>query len=283
MAVETIGATTASSLGTTVTSNASANTKGTYAVLSASTSDACDGVIVVIGRTSVSTDFLVDIATGAESSETDLISNLPVQSRSSVFTTPAFYIPVPISAGTRITARCQSNTGGASCTVLCYLISFDNVHVDSDTTAIVTYGATTADSGGTSIDPGGVANTKGSYVEITSSTTADAKFIIPMVAGQNNAIRTGGSWLLDIAKDSGPEVDIISNLYFDTHTNTDSILPTVYPPIPVEVSSGTRLAVRAQSDITDATDRLLDVILITVNGTASGGSGGGGFSAWIGK
>jgi hypothetical protein len=276
MAITTIGAVTASSLGTTLTSGG-ANTKGSYVELEDSTAADCDGVIVVIGRTSDASDFMVDIATGAESSETDLIANLPIQSRSSVFTTSAYYIPVPISSGTRVSARCQSSTAGSdTCSVICYLVSFDTVHVDNDTTAIVTIGANTADTGGVEIDPGAMANTKGSYVEVKDSTAANTKFIIPMVAGKGNAARTGGSWLLDIATGAAmSESVIIANLYFDAHTATDAILPQVYPPIPIEVASGTRLSVRAQSDITDATDRLLDVILILVNGTAAPAGGGG--------
>jgi hypothetical protein len=60
---------------------------------------------------------------------------------------------------------------------------------------------------------------------------------------------------------SGSEKIILPNLFMTTHTTSDEIAPSVFGPYSVYIPSGTRLAVRAQCSITDATDRTFDAMI----------------------
>ena len=259
-----------------------AHTKGDYLELEDSTTFASDGIIVVstIGSDSTA-EALIDLATGAAASESDKLANFPV-ARNGDATPWAGLFPLQIPTSTRVASRFQSTSTTAAVRTAVYLIAKDTVAFH-ECTSCVTYGANTTDTGGVSIDPGATINTKGAYIEITSSTSADIKWLAIGLANQANQTRTAANFLVDIATGAeSSESIIISNLYFGALSVPDVVGPFYFPPIPIEIASGTRIAVRAQCDINDATDRLFDIILFGFNGTASGGSGGGGFSAWMG-
>jgi hypothetical protein len=127
--VGTVGFVSASTHGTAITPSATANTKGSYSQLIAST--ASDYVGFVLGfdlqNASVTTvqSFLLDLAIGAAASEVNIVSNFSVFSvvASSFRVAPAnsaFY-PIQIPAGTRLSARVQSSiASGAAVGVTFY-------------------------------------------------------------------------------------------------------------------------------------------------------------------
>jgi len=283
MAVETLSGSidTSISAAAVLAANGSANTKGAYTQWVASSSFASDGIILsgIAGGTAQG-DYLIDIATGAAASESDKIANFPLSRQVSVPTQAQSVIfPLQIAAGTRIAARQQSTTTTGVIRASAHIIKKDTVSFH-DMTECVTYGANTADSGGTSVDPGASTNTKGAYSEISASTSADIKWLMVCIQNQNNTTRLSANYLLDIATGAAAaESVIISNIYLVATAESDTILPHYIGPFPVEIPAGTRLSARAQSGINDATDRLFDVILLGFNGTASGGSGGAHFSA----
>lgn len=280
MAVETIGADTTNTRGTVLTAG-SANTKGSYVELSASVSTTCSAVAVAIFSANQNVDYLVDIATGAASAETDLIANIQTNRPTTAVAVRYFVFPIAITSGTRVSARCQASTGAATCRVVMYLFSGTSNFLGG--TGAVNYGANAADSGGTSIDPGGSANTKGAYTEITASTSSDIKWVTVMLGNQTNAARASAEFLLDIATGSaGSESVVLNNVYFVT-TSTGSTITAVGVSFPVTIASGTRIAARAQCTIIDATDRLFDIVLMGDDSSAGGAvSGGPTFSAFIG-
>lgn len=281
MSVITLGAVTSGSTqGTAVTPNASANTKGSYVEFTSSLSDNTTGLIVVgNGTAPASGDILLDIATGAASSETDVIANIPFARVNSVFESWTRFFPLKIASGSRIALRTQCSGASGGATFVLYAIKEETTFSNMD--SIVTYGANTADSGGTSIDPGGTANTKGSWTEITSSTSADIDWLTLCIGNQANAARSAAFWHLDIGTGAaGAETAVIQNLWFRCDATNTLINSGGFPPLPVSIASGTRIAVRAQSSIIDATDRLLDVVLHGANGSAASG-GGASFGAYI--
>jgi hypothetical protein len=171
--------------------------------------------------------------------------------------------PVKIPAGTRISARSQASTGAS--VVRCSVILFSQGFLPGQPLGIVTtYGAVTADSGGTSIDPGGSANTLGSYVEITATTTYPIRYLAIAIGNQKNGTRSSQSWLVDISVGPATETVLISRLALNCSTSPDSVMPQVFNMMPVNIPAGTRITVRAQSDGIDATDRLFDVVLYGV-------------------
>lgn len=247
------------SRGTSVTGGA-ANTKGSYVQLTASTAIEADGFWLQVDGGSGIDDYLFDIAVGASSSEVDIISNYLATLRN-LGGTVVSYWSIPIPVGTRISARVQETTGSVAARVSLTLVNWGQGKTASYG-SVTTYGANTADSGGVQIDPGGVANTKGAYSEITSSTSKAHKAIAICIGGQDNAVRNAAGWYLYVAVGgAGSEVDIIDGLGLTVNTAGDMIAPNFYGPFPVNIPASTRLAVAAQCSDTDATDRLIDVTI----------------------
>lgn len=117
--IETNGANTADSGAQQLDPGATANTKGAYAQLTASSGFVYRYVVVIIGNQAQSTrtaiTWLVDIATGAAASEQVIISNIACRCPlANVNLYSCFVIPVEIPAGSRIAARCQASANTAT-------------------------------------------------------------------------------------------------------------------------------------------------------------------------
>jgi hypothetical protein len=108
-----------STTGTSISPSATANTKGSFAQLVASTAKDYSGLLVILnarGGTSLAI-YAVDIAIGSSGNETVVVNNLMAQSALVQFA--PLFIPMEIPAGTRISARCQSTaTSGAAIIIL---------------------------------------------------------------------------------------------------------------------------------------------------------------------
>jgi len=237
-------------------------------------------VVAVLGGTSGG-DFLFDIGTGGAGVETAVISNCLANVVSSASNTFMFTFPVAISAGTRVSARYQCTSTTPKVYAVAYLGSTNSIPLTGCTAT--TYGAATGDSGGTSIDAGGTANTKGSYTEIIASTTDDIDWLAINVQHANTSLTGFVSWFVDIATGgSGSESNVINNIFLQSSSSMSACIPNSYIVLPVTIASGTRIAARCQCIGNNATDRLLDVTLIGYNGTAAAGGGGAHFSASFG-
>jgi hypothetical protein len=99
--------------GTSVTAASSANSKGSWAQLIASTTRKVVGIVVLMHQSGTG-KFMVDIGTGASGSESVLIPDVYVNFGGSYGAgSAAVFFPVQIPAGTRIAARCQCSTASA--------------------------------------------------------------------------------------------------------------------------------------------------------------------------
>lgn len=282
MSVTVIGADTAVSGGTELTNPVSTNTKSDWTQISASTAAAANALIVEVIGFSAAGDVLLDIGTGAGGAESVLVENLHFRSDNGLTKAFYFYLPVSIAAGTRVAARYQATATTVDVWFIMHLCNDANNILLTGCTP-VTYGAATTDSGGTGVDPGASTNTKGGYAEISAATSADIDWLTVFVGSRNNAAPATTSWLVDIATGAAlSESVVIPNIYFHTHASNDVIDYHAIGPFPVTIPSGTRLSARAQCSTNDATDRLIDVLLIGWDGAAASG-GGGGFSAFIGR
>lgn len=259
---ESVGAATASSGGTTITAG-SANTKGSWTQLIASTGESGSWIGVSFGHSPNGSDVLLDIGIGGAGSEKVILANL-CTSEWATTEISDYYFPIRVPSGSRVAARCQSTF--ASDTVRCSaVVGAGTAKTPSPLNVVTTYGANTADSGGTSVDPGGSANTKGSYSQITSATTAPVSAILVGFPGQDNHARTLARFLVDIAVGAAAsEKIVVPNLAVVTETN-NTPRPNPYGPIPCQIASGSRIAARMQSSITDATDRIFDVIVYGIS------------------
>lgn len=245
-----------------MTANASTNTKGAYVELISSTSFEANGLFITLRRGNLNGDALIDIAIGGSGSEQVVVPNIGFACQVLRYGT-SFFIPFYIPAGSRISARVQATTGSATVGIQVVPIGGSLINQPGFSRAI-NYGATTADSGGTQVDPGGTINTKGSYSEITSATTAPIRYLVVAVTNQNNGTGTTAAWLFDIAiGGSGSEVVIVPDLMEVLDSNLDTLTPCHYC-FPVNIPVGSRIAIRAQCSINDATDRLIDFNLIGI-------------------
>lgn len=254
--------------GTTVTSSATAHTKGSWVQLDAATGFDASLLILDIAVQFQDTLYLIDIGIGASGSEQVLIPNLLVSQSTMVI--PRLVLPIAIPAGSRISARSQDNFGSSVSFISGMLLAGGFVNPASFNT-ITAYGPNIATSNGVTADAGATANTKGSWAQITASTTRDMRGLIlsGIRAVPGTAMAADYANLVDIGVGaSGSEQVLIPNIVFQASITTGgasgsplvlsglgTLFPRFIPPIPCDIPAGSRLAVRQQSTTTNATDR----------------------------
>ncbi len=257
---------------TAITAAGSTHTKGAYTALVSSLAADVNGFFLTINVVnSTSRAFLLDIATGGAGSETDIIANLPFQVGGDVTGANCqIYVPYPLPSGTRVSARVQSTTASATISIALLTVS-GGVSGLLTSVAAATYGANTGTTRGTQVDPGASANTKGSYVELTSATSTvnNIRWLLVMLGAQMNTAQSAANWALDIATGAAAaEVVAVPDLVFSSGTVFDALLPTCYC-VPVDIPTGTRISARAKCSINDATDRLIDLVVVGVEGASA--------------
>lgn len=258
----TVGADTGTSYATTVTTSATIHTKGSWTEITASIPDNVVGFWFIAEYPS-SLRYLVDIGVG--SGPTVLLSNVLAHKRIQV-SVPAVWFPMALPPGESLQVRAQC--GGSSGTIQCaFIFAIGSFPAARPLGAADTYGADTGTSTGTTIDPGASANTKGSWTEITSSTTSDIHALVPLVAPGYDTTSPAAfniGWLVDIGVGAASsEQTLIANIPMMC-SGTSDVIDTVVPqgPFDLLIPSGTRVAVRAQCSSTDATYRPFRIVLI---------------------
>lgn len=247
--------------GPTLTAGA-ANTMGSYVTLIDPIPAALTGLhIVISGSNGIARDFLIDIALGAAASETPIISSL-LYSVGSDDGGYAYYVPITVPAGARLSARCQCSTASATCDIAAWGHTQGFAQA-APFSRVTTYGAVTAASGGTTIDPGATANTKGGYTQLDGATVNPMRAAIVAVGNiRNSNMVAQYDWLADIGFGAAlSEVAIIPDLRFSCDTPSDNRFPCVFGPLPLSVPAATRLAAQAQCSAVDVTDRKFDLII----------------------
>lgn len=258
--VESIGALASTSAGTDIAASGTANTKGSYVTLISSTAFHSDRLVIVMGSASLTT-YLVDIAVGAAASEQVLIPNIHY-SGSNLFPYVMDF-PVGVPAGSRVSCRCASATASAAVSISAYAIA-GGWSAPPGLSRVITYGALTASSKGTEIDPGGTVNTKGAWVELVApfTPTPALKGLILGLGNNNNVAASAGSWLIDVGVGTAGFEQVAIPNYRMSMSTAETITPPCTPFIPVSIPAGSRLAVRAQSNLSvDATDRKFSAVL----------------------
>jgi hypothetical protein len=260
--IENAGSVPATSRGTLVTAAATTHTKGAWVQLIAATSREATWIEIELARTSSLHDYLVDIGIGAAGSEQVLLADLTAGSGSgSVQRGGMCVVHLAIPAASRLSARCQASTASASMDVVVTLGSGGMI-TESGTHRVTTYGATTATSQGTAIDPGTTAHTKGAWTQITAATTQPIRAVLLGQSNQLQNTRTSCSWLLDLGVGaSGSEVVILPDLHYECSSTEDTILPALRGPYYLDIPAGTALSARCQCSITTATVRLMSTIV----------------------
>lgn len=251
--------------GMAITAAGSTNTKGTYVEFVASTPFACNRVkITVLFTTSTAgRRYLLDLATGAGGAEVDILSNLIFESSptAALPTAGVIELDLAIPAGTRIALRCQCSTASVGLNATVTLIAAGDT---TSPTAYTTLGADTSDSGGTAIDPGGTANTKGAWVQLVASSAAVIQEIVLMASRGAAATSGGSASYFDIGiGGAGVEAVLIADIPIVCAEagNVFSVIPRSASFL-TYIAAGTRIAVRSSCSTNTAGNRVFDVTLL---------------------
>ena len=238
-----------------------ANIKGGWLEIMAATPFACSGLHVSLASHLAHGRYLTDLAIGAAGSEIVIIENVYSWQRDWV-QGQGYYFPISIPAGVRLSARAQGTpANGASRPVIVGERAGSNTIPMVAQTA--TIGAVTADSAGTSIDPGATGDTKGAWVELSSSCPFDAKGFCFAIGDQGITRQAAVYyWRLDIGVGAaGSEHVVFGDWSFNCYSSASELHPNVsrvsYCPIP----KGERISARALCNQAHATGRLFDVIV----------------------
>lgn len=263
MTYETVGVDTGTSEGLAIAANASADTKSTtWIEIDASTSIASDGLWVVVGPGPDARQSLMDIATGAVSSEVILINNLLYSTGDGYGGRRHYFLPMSIASGTRLSAKVQASVGGVDVDVAIILTTDSGLDITAFANVDTIGAVTSSDSQGTVVDAGASTNTKGVYVEFDASTSNTYKALMIAIGQNNNNGLASAEFLFDVAIGaSESEVDFLSNIGFKSAGGSDTITPMVHGPMACDIPSSSRLTVRMQSSTSNATDRVMDFIL----------------------
>lgn len=242
------------------TSHTNANTKGSWQEMIPSTYFDAAGMFAILSYADFTYDYLVDIGIGSAGNEQVIVPNMMKGGTmySSRFNENPINIPMFIPASSRISFRCQCSTGSKPIRLQVVLYAFSGTPFFIG--RVKDYGTNTGDSGGTSVDPGGSANTFGNYSEITASTDFDARGFWIGFGNKANAARTTADWRVNIAiGGSGNEQIIIPNYHICAQASGCSLSQVNTPIFWFPIPAGTRIAANAMCDITDATDRTFDI------------------------
>jgi len=268
MAIEFAGADTSNSSLTDVTTG-SAGVKGSYVEFISSTARESSLITLSVANLTVDSNFEIFIAVGAVASEVDQFSISYWGNGEADFSyqTPAVTFPFTIASGARVSIACMSTDSSAVVECSVALSDDDSFGTSTEATLVGASGGQ-----GTDVDPGGTANTKGSWTELVSSSPHDFDFLVICLGRSNNNVtNTRSKTLVDIGTGSAAsEVVLVPNVMsVNTTAETGNVWYSIYAPIP----SGTRIAARAQCTDIDATDRILDVSILGVKITAPSGGG----------
>jgi hypothetical protein len=262
----------------TLTASGSTNTKGAFAELTSSLGFTCNFLeLGWVSATVGGVSFLWDIAIGAAASEVVLIPDLLADySGSSLCMGTLETIPCGITSGTRVSARCQCSTASATLSAYAAFAATGGV---PGVVSFVNYGSLTATSKATTIDPGGSANTKGSYSQLAASTSAVVQSLLVTLSLNVNSAPSTFLWAADVAIGaSASEVVLIPDFRTRCFVATGMALVPMSRHFLTYIAGSTRIAMRASCSGTDATDRVISASLNA--GVSPGESGGSAGGAW---
>ena len=238
-----------------------AHVKGNWGQVIASTPKDSAGLLVFFVNVGAATnsEFLYDIGVGASGSEQVLIANILYTGRQ--HTGHAMFFPIFVPAGTRLSTRIQNFSGGNYTGIYIQIVLLSQPLLGSSPLSVcTTYGANASTTRGVSIDPGAAANTKGAWTEIVASSNR-LRYLGIAFGLQANTIRADGGRLFDIGIGAASSEQVIIPDIFIAEGGIADLDPPHNLWFPVDIPAGTRISVRQQSTITDATDRLLDIVL----------------------
>jgi hypothetical protein len=229
--------------------------------LVASTAKQADGFLLNIQNAAVVVhDTLYDIAVGGSGSEVAIVENVLFSGGGGDAIGANAYFPIPIPAGSRVSARAQASDAGITGGALSVMLADGGVAKSLSRRRAFTYGADATDSGGTPADAGASANTKGGWAQLSASVTEDFDQCVICV-GNRNVANASQNILLDLGVGAAlSETVIVPDIYYRGQVTEEFSPKMLWTPC--EVKAGQRLAVRIQSSNNASGTRIMDVVVI---------------------
>lgn len=258
---EGAGAVTASTRGTTLTADASvAGTKGAWVELVASLAVHGDGILISVVAPDQPSKYSVDIAIGGLGSEVVVIPDIIVATPRTSQGSLTLFLPLALAKGSRIAARTSATELSAGIDILIAVLQTGFATMPPFG-VITQAGAGGNTAGGTTVDPGGTANTR-VITELTTGISHRTRAIMLVITARGNTAHATARWLLDLCIGAGgSEVVIVPEFLAETAAIPDDFAHRVFGPFLVNIPASTRIALGARCSINDATDRLLEAVV----------------------
>lgn len=263
----TSGFSSATTSGATVTAPGSINTKGAWAAIGAGSPAGGPGFLVDMLAEPGSGDntMLVDIGYGGSGAQVVIVPNLILtRPTSAVGIRSRIYIPVGV--GTDVIWMRWAGSAVSPIITAQVTVFADSGFMAMPGMKATDYGTTTASSKGTDVDPGGTANTKGSYAQLTAALTNACRGIILQASFYQSLTAAGSiTGALDLAiGGAGSEQIVLPNFLFGTGSVSGSAAHNPYPSIflPISLPVGARLSARMACNVNTASTRVATVSVI---------------------
>lgn len=222
-----------------------------------------EGMMIQLHSATVAADFVVDIGSDINTlgqNVFNLVEDLRFPSLKEAGDRGiSVYVPVHVPKGTRLRQRCSASTGTASAQIS--IIGFSRGLNGEPGYSRCMPLFTSSSSRGVAIDPGGTADTKGSYTQLIASTSWNVAAMIGIVGHNGDIARAANARMnLDIARgSSGNESNILSDWSLAWGTTRDTPDACVIPCFPVNLPKGSRVTARAKCSLNTAGDRTIDL------------------------
>ena len=228
----------------TMTANASANVKGSWSSLVASTSADASMLVFYVDNIAVSatnTAVLIDIGTGASGAETAIASNIGVGGALATAGTlgVVFGFPFKVPSGTRISARIQAVIGGDTARVVATVIDAGDYATAPTSVDSTLAGGDTSNSQGTSFS-----GASGAWTVVAASTTQAYRAVVLTISSHTDtSAGIVGQFEIGVGS-SGNEVSFGTTLFnIDTAERAWTRPPYSYL-FGRSIPAGSRLAIR---------------------------------------
>lgn len=233
-----------------VTASGTINTKGAWAELVAATSLESFGFWLSYSDvfiTATNTSMLVDIGIGAAGSEVVIVPDINCAGAERGLGKQTFW-PLFVPAGVHIAARTQAVIASDTVNVRIFLLQSPQTFDPYIFNTCTAYGVDATNSRGTSYTPHATAFTKGSWAQVSASSSRDHRAWQVIVDPLGSTALTGAALYVDIGAGAAASEQVVSpDSYFVSSVQEIVDGPVVPVPAYCPVASGTRIAVRGSA------------------------------------
>lgn len=253
--------TSTASDGVVCTSNASANTKGTWVTSTSYKPTFSWNLLKINVYNRSASDHVFDIGIDDGSGNRYVICpDLRVPGlRGARMASVQYLLPLHVPVGKQLAFRCADATGGLA---VCMTIGgYSNGIYGAQGYSRMVSLYTPSSSRGVDVDPGATAHTKGSWTQLTASSSDRIVGLLFAVGLANDIARAANArGVIDIGIGAGgSERVLFADNLIVSETVGDAWYPILHGPFPCDVPAGTRFAARFQNEVNTASDRLCDI------------------------